>query len=106
MKTTIFIGNSRECIRNFPDAVRQEIGMQIFRIQQGLDPEDWKPMKTVGAGVREIRIHAGDEYRTLYVANIGHVVYILHAFQKKTLKTSKKDIDLARKRYKQIGGLK
>lgn len=106
MKTAIFIGNSRECIRGFPDTVRQEIGLQIFRIQQGLDPEDWKPMKTVGAGVREIRIHTGDEYRTLYVANIGHAVYILHAFQKKTQKTSKKDIDLARKRYKQIGGLK
>ncbi len=78
--------------------------MQIFRLQQGLDPEDWKPVKTVGAGVKEIRVHDGGEYRVMYVANIRQVVYILHAFQKKTQKTSQKDIDLARKRYRMIGG--
>ena len=61
-------------------------------------------MKAVGPGVREIRVYAGGQFRVLYVTNIGNALYVLHAFQKKTQKTSRKDIVLGRERLKQIGG--
>jgi phage-related protein len=72
-------------------------------VQLGLDPDDWKPMTTVGSGVREIRIRdEAGAFRVLYVANIGDIVYVLHAFQKKTQQTAKRDLDLAASRLKQI----
>ncbi len=64
-----------------------------MRVQFGLDPTNWKPMKTVGAGVREIRIHYRGKYRVIYVANRNEAIYVLHAFQKKTQRTPKHDID-------------
>jgi phage-related protein len=54
--------------------------------------------------VKEIRIHALGEWRVIYVAKLRDMVYVLHALQKKTRKTSQHDIDLARQRYRQIGG--
>jgi phage-related protein len=103
MKTIIFMGDSRECIREFPEIARQSIGRQLLRIQHGLDPQDWKPIKAVGAGVREVRIHTGGEFRAFYVTHIGNALYVLHAFQKKTQETRPKDIALGRQRFKQIG---
>ncbi len=67
-----------------------------------IDPTDWKPMNTVGPGVKEIRIHEGGEFRVLYVAKFAEAVFVLHAFQKKTQKTPKKEIDLAKSRLKQL----
>ena len=61
-------------------------------------------MQIVGSGVKEIRIHLLGEWRVIYIAKLHEAVYVLHAFQKKTRKTSRQDIDLARQRYKQIGG--
>ncbi|MCL1826299.1 MAG: type II toxin-antitoxin system RelE/ParE family toxin [Betaproteobacteria bacterium] len=104
MKTVIFMGDSRECIRDFPEGARYETGRQLLRVQKGLDPLDWKPMRTVGVGVREVRVHAGGQFRVFYVTSIGNALYVLHAFQKKTQKTSPKDIALGRERLKQIGG--
>ncbi len=72
--------------------------------QNGLEPSDWKPMQIIGPGVKEIRIHVLGEWRVIYVAKVRGAVYVLHAFQKKTRKTSRHDIDLARQRYRQIGG--
>lgn len=97
------MGNSLDCIRDFPEKARKATGIQLLRIQNGLDPHDWKPMKTVGVGVREVRIHANGEFRVFYIASIGNDLYVLHAFQKKTEKTSQKDIDLAKWRFKKIG---
>ena len=73
-------------------------------VQQGLLPSDWKPVKGVGRGALEIRIHVLGEWRVIFVARFSDAVYVLHAFQKKTQKTRKEDIDLARKRYREIGG--
>jgi phage-related protein len=67
-----------------------------------MEPSDWKPMTTVGRGVREIRIHYEGQYRVIYVARIDDAVHILHAFQKKTQKTRKQDIEFARRRLKEI----
>jgi phage-related protein len=57
MKTILFMGDSRERIRDFPVAARYAIGRELFRVQQGLDPLDWKPMKEVGAGARSVRAY-------------------------------------------------
>jgi len=103
MQTIIFMGDSRECIRDFPEAARCTMGRQLLRVQQGLDPLDWKPVKTVGAGVREVRVHTGGQFRAFYVTNIGNALYVLHAFQKKTPRTSPKDLAIGRERFKQIG---
>jgi phage-related protein len=64
-----------------------------------MEPSDWKPMATIGPGVREIRIHVEGEYRLFYVAKLKHAIYVLHVFQKKTRQTAKADIDLARARF-------
>jgi phage-related protein len=73
-------------------------------LENGFEPSDWKPMRVIGPGVREIRIHVLGEWRIVYTAKFHDAVYVLHAFQKKTGKTSQRDIDLARQRYKDIGG--
>jgi len=73
-------------------------------VQGGVEPSDWKPMANIGRGVKEIRIHVLGEWRIVYVAKFEDAVYVLHSFQKKTQKTSQHDIELARKRFKQIGG--
>ena len=77
-----FLGNSLQQIRDFPEDARKEAGVELHKIQQGLEPNDWKPMTSVGPGVREIRIRdEGGAFRVLYVANIESAIYVLHAFQ-------------------------
>lgn len=96
-----FLGDSREALRNFPDDSRYSAGVELRAVQTGLDPADWKPMKTVGAGVREIRVReASGAFRVIYLATLPDRVLVLHAFQKKTQQTAQKDIDLATKRLK------
>ena len=103
MKPITFLGDSLEVLRAFPREARRESGLQLDRVQRGLMPENWKPMKTVGAGVAEIRVRAeGGAFRVLYVAIFPEAVYVLHAFQKKTRKTVKADLSLAMTRYKAL----
>jgi phage-related protein len=104
MKPLKFVGSSLDDLRNFPDEARRGAGFELHAVQSGLEPRDWKPMQIVGSGVKEIRIHLLGEWRVIYIAKLHGAVYVLHAFQKKTGKTSRQDIDLARQRYKQIGG--
>jgi phage-related protein len=104
MKPLKFVASSLDDLRNFPDEARRAAGFELHAIQSGLEPSDWKPMQIVGSGVKEIRIHILGEWRVIYIAKLHEAVYVLHAFQKKTRKTSRQDIDLARQRYKQIGG--
>ena len=103
LKPIIFCGNSLDDLRSFPCMARREAGHQLDQVQNGLEPDDWKPMKTIGPGVKEIRIRddAG-AFRVVYVAKFTDGVYVLHCFQKKTEKTSKKDLDLAAKRYSDV----
>jgi phage-related protein len=103
MKRLKFVGSSLDDLRDFPEEARRTAGFELRTIQNGLEPRDWKPVASVGTGVREIRIHVLGEWRIIYVANIRDAIYVLHAIQKKTQKTSQRDIELARKRYKQIG---
>jgi phage-related protein len=74
----------------------------LRRVQQGLDPNDWKPLPTVGPGVQEIRIHTGLEHRVFYVAKFAEGVYVLHTFEKRTRKTPKRELELARDRFRAL----
>ena len=103
MKHLEFVGSSLEDLKEFPAEARRAAGFELGFVQRGLDSSDWKPLSEVGAGVREIRIHVLGEWRVLYVAKFAEAVYVLHAFQKKTRKTRREDIELARTRYRQIG---
>jgi len=102
-KSVEFMGDSLVRLRDFPEEPRTEAGHEIYRVQIGKDPTDWKPMKTIGPGVREIRIRdAAGAFRVIYVATFAEAVYVLHAFQKKTQRTEKADVDLAKSRYRQL----
>jgi len=102
-KPIVWVGNSKEGLRDFPLVARQRAGYQLEILQDGDEPDDWKPMKTVGPGVQEIRIKCEDgAFRVFYVANRPDAIYVLHAFRKTTQKTEKRDIDLAKTRFKSL----
>lgn len=101
-KALRWLGNSRAAVRAFPPDARRDAGYELYRVQEGHEPSDWKPMPRVGAGVREMRIQTGGEYRVLYLATRPEAVYVLHAFMKKREKTSKLDVELARARLKEL----
>jgi len=102
-KPIYWVGSSLKDLMVLPGEVKREAGYQLHRVQNGLDPEDWKPFQTVGAGVREIRIsEESGAFRVIYVAKFADKIYVLHSFQKKTQKTSPKDINIAKTRYSAI----
>ena len=103
MKSIRFLGDSLKRLREFPDDARQDAGYQLDKVQRGEQPDDFKPMQSIGPGVEEIRVwdEAGT-FRVIYTARIGDTVVVLHAFQKKTQTTSKRDIELARARWSQL----
>ena len=102
MKPIRFCGRSLDVICSFPVVAKRETGYQLDRVQHGFEPVDWKPMPSIGSGVREIRIIHEGQYRVIYVAKFAEAVYVLHAFQKKTQKTRKQDIDTAKQALKQL----
>ena len=102
-KPVEFRGSSLDDLRRFPLAARREAGHQLDQVQNGQDPDDWKPMNTVGQGVREVRIRdASGAFRIIDIAKFADAIYVLHCFQKNTDKTSKADLDLAAKRYRDL----
>lgn len=102
----IWVGASLASLRAFPDDARRRAGYQLRRLQVGLPPDDGKPVHTVGAGVEEIRIHLDREFRVLYVARFREAVYVLHAFEKRDQRIRRTDLDLARRRYRQVMALR
>ena len=102
-KVVHWVGSSKQDLIDFPVDAKRDAGYQLGKVQEGLEPDDWRPMKAVGAGVREIRIRdASGAFRIIYLANVGAAVYVLHCFQKKTQKTSLADLRLAQERFKEI----
>lgn len=102
-KQVKFCGSSLDDLREFPNAARQDCGFQIDKVQNGEQPDNFKAMPTVGKGVEEICVTDEDGwFRVLYTARLADYVYVLHAFQKKTNQTSPKDIELGKKRYKDL----
>jgi len=97
-----WVGSALNDLRAFPTAARERAGQELDRLQQGLEPNDFKPMPTVGAGVYELRIRMGGAFRVFYVAKFEEGLYVLHAFQKKTQRTGRLDLDIGTKRYRDI----
>jgi phage-related protein len=93
-------GNSQAVVRGWPGVSKRQAGAELFRLQLGSDPIHWRPMKSVGHGVREIKIVEGGQFRVLYLTQRGEDIVVLHAFEKKTQRTAKSDIDLAKQRLR------
>jgi phage-related protein len=102
-KPVAFRGSALEDLRCFPDAARRQAGFQLDLVQNSREPDDWKPMTTIGQGVREIRVRdEAGAFRVIYVAKFAEAVFVLHCFEKKSQRTSRQDIDLATRRYKDL----
>lgn len=103
-KPVEWMGNSRKDLRDFPAEARGEAGYDLFLVQQGGSPRDWKPLQSVGPGAAEIRIQGWSggrlEHRVVYVARFPEAVYVLHAFQKRSRTTATRDLETARERYR------
>ena len=102
MKLVKWLGDSRKTVKAFPAAARHQTGIELFAVQLGENPSDWKPMRPVGPGVNEMRIRVEGEHRMLYVAKFAEAIYVLHAFTKKTQATSLHDVSIARQRYRDM----
>jgi len=90
-------------LRAFPEDARQDAGYQLDKVQRGEQPDDFKPMLSVGKGVEEVRIwDDSGTFRVIYTARLADVVYVLHAFQKKSQATSRRDIELIKSRYAEL----
>ena len=97
-----WIGSAYSDLQAFPNDARRISGFQLRRVQRGFEPNDWKPMPSVGPGVKEIRIRTDLAHRVLYVATFREAVYVLHAFEKKTGKTARRDLELGRRRFQEL----
>ena len=103
MKKIQFLGDSLKSLREFPEDVKHDVGYQLDKVQRGEQPDDFKPMPSIGKGVEEIRVRDDSGiYRVICTARLADAVYVLHAFQKKTQTTAKRDIALASKRYAEL----
>jgi phage-related protein len=103
LKPVTFHGDSLARVRQFPEDARRQAGHELYQVQSGKDPTDWRSMPTIGVGVREIRIR--DEvgaYRVIYIATFPDAVHVLHAFQKRSQKTAQRDLGVADLRLRQL----
>lgn len=106
VKLLVWVGSSLKDLREFPDAVKDEMGFALYEAQSGLKPLDARPLKGFG-GAKVLEIvsdYQTDTYRAVYTVRFGERVYVLHAFQKKSKKgiaTSQSDIELIKRRLKQ-----
>ena len=103
MKPVRFLGDSLKCLREFPEDARHDVGYQLDKVQRGHQPDDFKPMPSIGRGVEELRVwDESGTYRVVYTARVAEAVYVLHALQKKTQATSQRDVDVAKARYTEL----
>jgi phage-related protein len=98
-RAAVFLGDTYRVICAFADDARRAAGYQIGRVQQGKDPDDWKPLPIIGPNVREIRIReSSGAFRVIFQATLPDAVLVLNAFQKKSQKTPRHEIETARAR--------
>ncbi len=105
MKKVIWHPKARDIISSFPESVRQELGYLLFRIQNGetLGMPHSSPMKTVAVGAHELRVRGSDGiYRAFYFTKSSEGILIFHAFMKKTPKTPVDEMDIGKKRLKEL----
>jgi len=101
-KALYWVGGALARLRAFPRRARRRAGHELFQVQLGLHPSDWKPMPSIGPGAIEIRIHENGEYRVIYLASFAEAVYVLHAFEKRTQRTRQADVELARRNLAEV----
>jgi phage-related protein len=103
-KPLFWVGSAKKDLLEFPEAVKDKIGIALSVAQFGRKHLKAKPWKGEGPGVLEIvEDHRGDTYRAVYTVKFEQAVYVLHAFQKKSpkgIKTAQTDIELIAKRIK------
>jgi len=104
LKALVFRGDSKRRFLEFPEEVKDIAGYELFLLQNGREPSDFKPMPSIGPGVEELRVRDSRSaaLRVIYIARLAGAVYVLHAFQKQTQKTAIKDLDLARQRLRDL----
>jgi phage-related protein len=103
LKAVIWMGSSKDDLIAFPADARREAGYQLEQVQHCDEPQDWKPMSSVGPGVREIRIREpSGAFRVMYLATRPEAIYVLHCFQKKSQQTRRQDLALAKARFKAV----
>lgn len=105
MKPAVFHPKARAAIQEFPEDIRRELGKAIYDLQNGetLKLPLSRPMSSIGIGVEELRVKdRSGVYRAFYFTRLADRVVIFHAFMKKTQQTPKHDIDLGKKRLKEI----
>lgn len=82
--------------------MRRSLGFQLWQVQNGLEPDDWKPMPTIGPGIREVRVSGTEAaYRAFYLATLPELVHVYHVFEKKTQKTSQRDLETGRRCHRE-----
>lgn len=101
-KPLVWVGSTRDDLSSFGAPARREAGHDPWLVQSGRLPRDWRPMPDVGPGVVEIRVHTEAEHRVFYVARFEEAVYVLHAFEKRSRKTSRRDLETSRRRYARV----
>ena len=93
---------AREDLAGFPKAARLRAGHELFMVQAGREPTDWRPMPGIGPGVCEIRVRVvTGAFRVFYIASLGDAVYALHACRKTTARTARRDLEVAAQRYRE-----
>jgi phage-related protein len=99
----VWEGDSREVLHFFPDGVRQNLGFQLWQLQQGERPADYRPLPSIGTGVFELRDQ--DErawYRVVYLSRINDVIHVLHGFEKKSRAMPRRDFETAKRRLNTV----
>jgi phage-related protein len=103
-KPLFWIGSSKRDMLDFPEPVKDDIGIALSVAQFGAKHPHAKPWKGTGTGVLEVvEHHHGDTYRAVYTVRFSDAVYVLHAFQKKSpsgIKTARTDVELIAQRLK------
>ena len=104
-KELIWMGDSKDNLRTFPEDVKDVVGFALRQAQQGGKHPSTKPLKGFkGAGVLEVvENYDGDTYRAVYTVRVKNKIYVLHAFQKKSkkgIKTPQKEMDIIKARLK------
>jgi phage-related protein len=99
----VWEGDSLDVLRGFPTGIKKGLGKDIQRLQEGEQPRNSRPMKSIGKGVFELRqMDENGWYRVIYLRKIGNRLFMLHSFVKKSAKTSQKDLNIANNRLKQV----
>ncbi len=105
LKNVIWHGDSLDVVRGFPRPARVDVGSELYLLQTGQQPLHSRPFSSVGRGVWEIRVNdPSGAYRVFYLVRRRDGIHVLHAFQEKTQKTRKLDIDFGRSRYRELLG--